>query len=125
MLSAKPRNTVWPRPSAHPITQPPTRFSSPSPICSFPPRPPVRHSSSPPLSHFPAEPGDPIVSHLNRNSDKLNDADQQVKLALIDLLNCTSIKSDHEVRMWVQKRLMDTEQKLKERRRSRLCRLAN
>ena len=53
----------------------------------------------------------------------MNDADQQVKLALIDLLNCTSIKSDHEVRMWVQKRLMDTEQKLKERRRSRLCRL--
>ncbi|KZZ88717.1 hypothetical protein AAP_04815 [Ascosphaera apis ARSEF 7405] len=49
-----------------------------------------------------------------------DDGDQQVKIALIRLLNCPTIKKDPDSRMWIQNRLMDAELRLRQRRRRRL-----
>ncbi|PGH06696.1 hypothetical protein AJ79_06480 [Helicocarpus griseus UAMH5409] len=107
--------------SAHSITQPPSRYTSPSRAFSYPPESPTRYSSTPPSSHPYPELDDSLSTLLDeKNCDKSNDADQQVKLALTELLNCANIKSDHEVRMWVQNKLMDTEHRLKARRKSRI-----
>ncbi|OJD09788.1 hypothetical protein AJ78_08928 [Emergomyces pasteurianus Ep9510] len=110
--------------SAHSVTQPPSRYPSPSPRPgSYPAQtpPPARNSSTPPPSHLFHPSKDPIFDATNSN--KSNDVDQQVKLALTELLNSAPIKTDHEVRMWVQNKLMDTEHRLKARRKSRISSL--
>ncbi|PGH36164.1 hypothetical protein GX50_01020 [[Emmonsia] crescens] len=107
--------------SAHSITQPPSRYSSPSRALSYPVQSPTRNSSTPPPSHLSDLSDDTIFDATN--CDKSNDVDQQVKLALTELLNSAPIKTDHDVRMWVQNKLMDTEHRLKARRKSRISSL--
>ncbi|KAM5430170.1 hypothetical protein McanMca71_001640 [Microsporum canis] len=81
---------------------------------------PVRYQSTPPSSRCFADILDPNLNFSDDNGDRSNDVDLQVKLALIDLLNCSDIKTDQESRLWVQNKLMDTEHRLKARRRSRV-----
>ncbi|PGH08912.1 hypothetical protein GX51_00969 [Blastomyces parvus] len=107
--------------SAHSITQPPSRYPSPSRTLSYPTQPSIRYSSTPPASSLSLLSTDPIFDATN--SDKSNDVDQQVKLALTELLNSAPIKTQHDVRMWVQNKLMDTEHRLKARRKSRISSL--
>ncbi|KAI5308042.1 hypothetical protein KEM55_006722 [Ascosphaera atra] len=54
------------------------------------------------------------------DEESSDDEDRQVKLALIQLLNSSHIKTDPDSRMWVQNKLMDAELRLKQRRRRRL-----
>ncbi|EEQ83384.1 uncharacterized protein BDCG_00189 [Blastomyces dermatitidis ER-3] len=107
--------------SAHSITQPPSRYPSPPGAVSYPPQPPIRYSSTPPPSPLSPLSTDPIFDAVN--GDKSNDVDQQVKLALTELLNSASIKTHQDVRMWVQNKLMDTEHRLKARRKRRISNL--
>ncbi|TPX26230.1 hypothetical protein DIZ76_011691 [Coccidioides immitis] len=122
MLSSKSR---WPLTSTgHSLTQPSTRCSSPSqPAINSRPHPNSRYASTPPASSLFSNSIDSrISSMLEQDINKSNDSDYQLKLALTDLLNCSDIKSDQEVRRWVQNRLMDTEHRLKARRKSRIMR---
>ncbi|EEP75979.1 protein TOXD [Uncinocarpus reesii 1704] len=115
MLSTKSR---WALPStAHSLTQPSTRSSSPA--VTSRPHLAIRYASTPPASPFPAIDAR-LSSMIPPDVEKSNDGDYQLKLALTDLLNCSDIKSDQEVRRWVQNRLMDTEHRLKARRKSRI-----
>ncbi|PGH23672.1 hypothetical protein AJ80_02278 [Polytolypa hystricis UAMH7299] len=115
----------------HPITQPSSRYASPTRALSYPP-PLVRISSTPPTpvssvsSNTPTDATTPTSIFWDRDGDdrKSADADQQVKLALIELLNSEDIKGDQYLRMWVQNRLMDTEHRLKARRKSRFAHTA-
>ncbi|KAK2811366.1 hypothetical protein FQN50_002243 [Emmonsiellopsis sp. PD_5] len=120
MLSTKNLKSL-PASASHSITQPPSRYASPSRAFSYPSHGLTRYSSTPPSAHAP-QPNDPskFSTLVDDNCDKSNEVDQQVKLALTELLNCANIKADHEVRMWVQNKLMDTEHRLKARRRSRI-----
>ncbi|WEW57876.1 hypothetical protein PRK78_003343 [Emydomyces testavorans] len=122
MLSTKSR---WVLPSSsHSLTQPSTRCSSPAEAAiSSRPYSTARYASTPPRSpRFLESIDSRISSMLQEQSDKSNDSDYQLKLALTDLLNCSDIKSDQEVRRWVQNRLMDTEHRLKARRKNRIVR---
>ncbi|ODH25712.1 hypothetical protein ACO22_05139 [Paracoccidioides brasiliensis] len=108
--------------TVHSITQPPSRYPSPSPTSS--PESTTRLSSTPPPSHMlPDSLEDSIFADYD--DSRSNDMDQQVKLALTELLNSASIKSDQQVRMWVQNKLMDTEHRLKARRKSRILNMGN
>lgn len=66
-----------------------------------------------------------ILGEIEEDENKLKDVNLQIKSTLTELLNCESVRSDRKYRMWVQTRLMDAEQELKnsrtmscERRRS-------
>ncbi|EGC41817.1 conserved hypothetical protein [Histoplasma capsulatum var. duboisii H88] len=122
-LSSYPAQTSSPPPPPSPSSSSSSSSPAPSPSTSPPSASPpstssVRYSSTPPPSHPSRLANDPLLDAWN--GAKSNDADQQVKLALTELLNSAPIKTDHEGRMWVQKRLMDTEHRLKARRRSRI-----
>ncbi|QSS63948.1 hypothetical protein I7I51_01009 [Histoplasma capsulatum] len=118
-LSSYPAQTSSPPPPPPPSSSSSSISSSaPSPSTSPPPTSSVRYSSTPPPSHPSRVANDPLLDAWN--GAKSNDADQQVKLALTELLNSAPIKTDHEGRMWLQKKLMDTEHRLKARRRSRI-----
>lgn len=81
---------------------------------------PTRYPSTPPSSRCFADTVNPIPTFVIKEGEKSNNVDFQVKLALTDLLNCEDIKADQETRLWVQNRLMDTEHRLKARRKSRI-----
>lgn len=128
MLSAK--NRLIPK-TAHAITQPPTRCGTPaeflpsvntSSFCPLRPPTPARYGSTPPVARLLADAPDGVeqLAPLLDVEGENNDLDHRLKLALTDLLNCSDVKRDSEARMWVQNRLMDTEHRLKARRRSRL-----
>ncbi|KAI1973841.1 hypothetical protein LOZ53_004685 [Ophidiomyces ophidiicola] len=120
MLSSQ---THWGLPgSNHSLTQPSTRCNSPTQSAiSARPHPSARYASTPPTSALCFGSIDAKISSLlQQDVDKSIDSDYQLKLALTDLLNCSDIKSDQEVRRWVQNRLMDTEHRLKARRKSRI-----
>ncbi|ESZ96836.1 hypothetical protein SBOR_2757 [Sclerotinia borealis F-4128] len=69
---------------------------------------------------LPAVVDETVVEEIEGDEQKLKNVNQQIKTTLTDLLNCESVKSDARYRLWVQKRLMDTERELKEIR-SKSC----
>lgn len=94
-------------------------------------------------SLLPDFPSPPIDGHQRHNQSLLNTAElrcglgdlleeerklvnvnQQIKTTLTELLNCEGVKEDRRYRAWVQRRLMDAERELKERRRHNVCRCA-
>ncbi|EGD95122.1 hypothetical protein TESG_02614 [Trichophyton tonsurans CBS 112818] len=109
----------------HQTSSPQLSSQAPSSPCPPPARilrhpSPIRYQSTPPSSRCFADILEPTLNLSDDNGDRSNDVDLQVKLALIDLLNCSDIKTDQESRLWVQNKLMDTEHRLKARRRSRV-----
>lgn len=48
---------------------------------------------------------------------RLFDVNEGMKRALMELLNCEQVRSNSSFRMWVQRRLMDTERELRSERR--------
>lgn len=121
-----PTKVRWPLAGSNrPLTQPSTRCNSPSTVLTSRPQPLARYASTPPTSAQAFESIDSRLSLLlEQDANKCNDHDYQLKLALTDLLNCSDIKSDQEVRRWLQNRLMDTEHRLKARRKSRIMQCA-
>jgi len=61
----------------------------------------------------------PPFSSMGPQDYTLYEVNQQIKAALTSLLNCESVKSDGDVRVWVQERLMEAEHELKRQRRRR------
>lgn len=105
-------------PAHPPVTQPTSRYTSPTRNLSFPP---YNYASSPPSPNILTDALEPNLSLLeSSDTNKSDDIDHQVKLALTELLNCSTVKADHEMRMWIQNRLMDTEHRIRARRRSRI-----
>jgi hypothetical protein len=56
-----------------------------------------------------------ILVAIEEDEDKLLNVNLQIKMALTELLNCGSVRSDKRYRAWVQLRLMGAERKLKGR----------
>ncbi|TVY17145.1 hypothetical protein LARI1_G005298 [Lachnellula arida] len=60
-----------------------------------------------------------LLDEIEEDEIKLKDVNQQIKSTLTALLNCESVRGDKRYRNWIQTRLMDTEQELKQRRTRR------
>ncbi|KAK2743070.1 hypothetical protein FQN57_005026 [Myotisia sp. PD_48] len=108
------------------ITQPSTRCGSPCPSSLGP-----ESSNKPQLSRFryPSTPASsrrfadcigPNALFSDIHGDKSNALDHQVKLALTDLLNCANTKADQDARSWLQNKLLETEHRLKARKKNKI-----
>jgi len=69
---------------------------------------------------LPAVVDESVKEEIQEDETKLKHVNQQIKSTLTELLNCESVRSDRQYRMWVQTRLMDAEKELKGSR-SRSC----
>lgn len=54
---------------------------------------------------------------ISAEEQRLCDVNESIKRALTELLNCDAVRSDQQMRMWVQGRLMETEKELRSGRR--------
>ncbi len=59
------------------------------------------------------------VTELEVEEARLFDVNEAIKRALTELLNCEAVRADHDLRTWIQCRLMDTEKELRSGRRRR------
>lgn len=59
------------------------------------------------------------LCEISAEEQRLSHVNESIKRALTELLNCSAVRSDHSLRMWVQTRLMETEKELRSGRRRR------
>ncbi|KAG5953490.1 hypothetical protein E4U53_005381 [Claviceps sorghi] len=56
---------------------------------------------------------------ISTEEQRLLDVNESIKRALTELLNCDAVRSNDDMRMWAQTRLMETEKELRSGRRRR------
>ena len=79
---------------------------------------PIDTLTSYPATTYPSTPYSlAAAAAYDSDARKLHDVNQQIKMALTELLNCESVRGDRLYRAWVQRRLMEAERELKEGRR--------
>ncbi|KAI5457468.1 hypothetical protein BGZ63DRAFT_408201 [Mariannaea sp. PMI_226] len=66
-------------------------------------------------------PDEETLFEISAEEQRLFDVNESIKRALTELLNCSAVRSDRSLRMWVQTRLMETEKELRSGRRRRSC----
>jgi hypothetical protein len=59
------------------------------------------------------------LCEISAEEQRLSHVNESIKRALTELLNCSAVRSDNSLRMWVQTRLMETEKELRSGRRRR------
>jgi hypothetical protein len=60
-----------------------------------------------------------MLGELEAKEQRLSGVNEDIKRALTELLNCRVVWDDCQLRMWVQRRLMETEKELRSGRRKR------
>ncbi|RYC80712.1 hypothetical protein BFJ63_vAg16409 [Fusarium oxysporum f. sp. narcissi] len=78
-------------------------------------------------SHRDADTLDTIVDEetlyeVSAEEPRLFDVNESIKRVLTELLNCETIRGDNSMRMWAQRKLMETEKELRSGRRRRSSR---
>ncbi|EWZ28851.1 uncharacterized protein FOBCDRAFT_321563 [Fusarium oxysporum Fo47] len=78
-------------------------------------------------SHRDADTLDTIVDEkalyeISAEEPRLFDVNESIKRVLTELLNCETIRGDNSMRMWAQRKLMETEKELRSGRRRRSSR---
>ncbi|KAG6019123.1 hypothetical protein E4U19_007502 [Claviceps sp. Clav32 group G5] len=71
-----------------------------------------------------ADPLDTILDEdtlydISTKEQHLSDVNESIKRALTELVNCDAVRSNDDMRMWAQARLMETEKELRSGRRRR------
>lgn len=118
-------------PSSIAVTSPslsPSRSSTTSPLSSKHTSPSRHHRRSsgahrsvrmsPPISLEPVL-DEEVMGEMMADEQKLCGVNEGIKRALTELLNSEAVRTDRNMRTWVQTRLMDTERELRTGRRRR------
>lgn len=64
-------------------------------------------------------PDEETLFEISAEEQRLSRVNESIKRTLTELLNCSSVRADRSLRMWVQSRLMETEKELRSGRRRR------
>lgn len=64
-------------------------------------------------------PDEETLFEISAEEQRLSNVNESIKRTLTELLNCSSVRDDRSLRMWVQSRLMETEKELRSGRRRR------
>ena len=62
----------------------------------------------------------PNDTGVSSEEQRLFEINHELKSTLTDLLNCETVRKDNDMRLWVQRKLMDAQLAQREQRRRRL-----